>query len=131
MAAAETLAPERAPWLAAAETSAVIAALTAGGRPARFVGGCVRDALLGRAVTDIDIATPETPQRVLDLLRQAGLKAIPTGIEHGTVTAVSGGRPFEITTLRRDVSTDGRHAVVAFTDDWREDAARRDFTFNA
>lgn len=106
-------------------------ALTAGGRPARFVGGCVRDALAGRKVTDIDIATPEPPQRVMELLAAAGLKAIPTGLEHGTVTALAGGRSFEVTTLRRDVETDGRRAVVAFTADWDEDAARRDFTINA
>jgi poly(A) polymerase len=128
---AETLTPERVPWLAAAETRAVVDALAAGGRPVRFVGGCVRDALVGRRVVDIDLATPEAPKRVMALLQAAGLKAIPTGIEHGTVTGVAGGRPFEITTLRRDVATDGRRAVVAFTDDWQEDAARRDFTFNA
>ena len=123
--------PARAPWLIAADTRAVLEALAAGGKPARLVGGCVRDALAGRKVTDIDIATPETPQRVIELLTAAGLKAVPTGIEHGTVTAVVRGRPFEVTTLRRDVTTDGRHAVVAFTDDWEEDASRRDFTMNA
>jgi poly(A) polymerase len=128
---AETLTPDRAPWLAAAETRAVVAALAAGGQPVRFVGGCVRDGVLGRRVVDIDLATPEAPKRVMALLQAAGLKAIPTGIEHGTVTAVADGRPFEITTLRRDVTTDGRRAVVAFTDDWQEDAARRDFTINA
>ena len=87
--------------------------------------------LLGRAVTDIDIATPDEPARVIELLQAAGLKAVPTGIDHGTVTAVAQHQPFEITTLRRDVETYGRHAKVAFTDDWIEDAARRDFTFNA
>jgi poly(A) polymerase len=102
-----------------------------GGQPVRFVGGCVRDGVLGRRVVDIDLATPEAPKRVMALLQAASLKAIPTGIEHGTVTAVADGRPFEITTLRRDVTTDGRRAVVAFTDDWQEDAARRDFTINA
>jgi poly(A) polymerase len=108
-------------------------ALTAAGGPeaARFVGGCVRDTLSGHAVGDIDIATPLTPDRVIAALEAAGLKAVPTGIEHGTVTAISGGRPFEITTLRRDVETDGRRAVVAFTDDWTEDAQRRDFRLNA
>lgn len=125
------LQPDAAPWLAAPETRAVVAALAAGGRAVRFVGGCVRDALLGRAVMDVDLATPEPPARVLALLAAANIKAVPTGVEHGTVTAVSGGRPFEITTLRRDVTTDGRRAVVAFTDDWSEDAARRDFTINA
>jgi len=112
-------------------TEAVIAALTAGGREVRFVGGCVRDALLGRAVTDIDIATPDEPPRVIELLEAAGLKAVPTGIDHGTVTAVALHQPFEITTLRHDVETYGRRAKVAFTDDWVADAARRDFTFNA
>lgn len=98
---------------------------------ARLVGGSVRDALDGRAVADVDLATPRRPEQVAAALKAAGLRAVPTGIEHGTVTAVSGGRGFEITTLRRDVATDGRRAVVAFTDDWREDAARRDFTINA
>jgi poly(A) polymerase len=97
----------------------------------RFVGGCVRDALLGRAIKDIDLATPDSPETVMALLKEAGLKAVPTGIEHGTVTAVVDGQPFEVTTLRRDVETDGRHAKVEFTDDWRADAARRDLTFNA
>ena len=97
----------------------------------RFVGGCVRDSILGRAVTDIDIATPDAPTRVIELLEAAGLKAVPTGIEHGTVTAVAFHRPFEITTLRRDVESYGRRAKVSFTDDWTADAARRDFTFNA
>ena len=98
---------------------------------ARLVGGSVRDTLDRRPVADIDLATPRRPEQVIEALRQAGLRAVPTGIEHGTVTAVSGGRGFEVTTLRRDVATDGRRAVVAFTDDWREDAARRDFTINA
>jgi poly(A) polymerase/tRNA nucleotidyltransferase (CCA-adding enzyme) len=98
---------------------------------ARIVGGAVRDALLGRVVADIDLATPEPPEATAAALARVGLKAIPTGIAHGTITTVSHHRPFEITTLRRDVSTDGRHAVVAWTDDWRQDAARRDFTINA
>ena len=98
---------------------------------ARLVGGCVRDALAGVEVHDIDLATPDTPQEVVRLLEQAGLRAIPTGIAHGTITAFVDGESIEITTLRRDIETDGRHAVVAFTDDWREDAARRDFTINA
>ena len=121
----------RAPWLAAAETRAVLDALGADGRAARFVGGAVRDALLGRAVTDIDIGTPEPPARAMALLERAGLRALPTGVEHGTVTALAGGKRYEITTLRRDLRTDGRHAEVAFTGDWRADAARRDFTINA
>jgi poly(A) polymerase len=117
--------------MTAPETDAVLRALGAGGAELRFVGGCVRDAVLGRPIGDIDIATPEPPDLVMARLAAAGLKAIPTGIEHGTVTAVAGGRPFEITTLRRDVETFGRHARIAFTDDWREDAARRDLTINA
>jgi poly(A) polymerase len=117
--------------MTAPATRAVMAALAPGGPP-RFVGGCVRDALCGFArIGDIDIATPAPPQRVLDLLAAAAIRAIPTGIAHGTVTAVVGPAHFEITTLRRDVRTYGRHADVAFTDDWREDAARRDFTINA
>jgi poly(A) polymerase/tRNA nucleotidyltransferase (CCA-adding enzyme) len=95
------------------------------------VGGCVRDTLAGVAVADVDLATPDTPDQTIAALEAAGLRAIPTGIAHGTVTALSAGEHFEITTLRRDVETDGRHAQVAFTDDWREDAARRDFTINA
>jgi poly(A) polymerase len=119
------------PWMTAPETAAVMAALSAAGGEARFVGGCVRDALLGRKVRDIDIATHEPPERVMNLLARAGIKAIPTGIKHGTVTAVIGARHFEITTLRRDVETYGRHAKVEYTDDWQADAARRDFTMNA
>jgi poly(A) polymerase/tRNA nucleotidyltransferase (CCA-adding enzyme) len=98
---------------------------------ARVAGGAVRDTLAGRPVADIDLATPRRPAQVVEALTQAGIRAVPTGIEHGTVTAVSGGRGFEVTTLRRDVQTDGRHAVVDFTGDWRADAARRDFTMNA
>lgn len=98
---------------------------------ARLVGGCVRDALAGRAVADIDLATPRAPDSVMQALAAAGLRAVPTGLAHGTITAVSQHRGFEITTLRRDEDTDGRHARVAWTGDWREDAARRDFTFNA
>jgi poly(A) polymerase len=109
----------------------VLAALRAAGIAARFVGGCVRDAVLGRAIGDIDLAVTAPPQAVILALETAGLKAIPTGVKHGTVTAVADGRLFELTTLRRDVETDGRRAVVAFTDDWLEDAERRDFTFNA
>lgn len=98
---------------------------------ARVVGGAVRDALAERAITDIDLATPRSPEQVTQALQAAGIRAVPTGLDHGTVTAVAGGRGFEITTLRRDVETDGRHARVAFTEDWRADAARRDFTINA
>lgn len=98
---------------------------------ARVVGGAVRDALAGRAVVDIDLATSRPPADAMAALRQAGVKVVPTGLGHGTITAVVDGRGFEITTLRRDVETDGRHAVVAFTEDWRLDASRRDFTINA
>jgi poly(A) polymerase len=121
------------PWMRAPETLAVMAALEAAGGAgcARFVGGCVRNAITGHPVDDIDIATTLTPDAVIVALKAAKLKAVPTGVDHGTVTAVSGGKPFEITTLRRDVETDGRRAVVAFTTDWREDAQRRDFRLNA
>jgi len=119
--------PQRNAWMTAPETAAVMGALG----EARFVGGCVRNALLGSAVTDIDIATPLAPDAVTARLEAKGIKAVPTGLAHGTVTAVANGKPFEVTTLRRDVETDGRHAVVAFTGDWAEDARRRDFTMNA
>ena len=121
------------PWLRAPASRKVLRALAADGRPARFVGGCVRDGLLGRALSraDVDLATPERPETVLRLLAAAGVRAIPTGLAHGTVTALVGEQRFEITTLRRDVATDGRHAEVAFTDDFEADAARRDFTINA
>jgi poly(A) polymerase len=119
------------PWMAAAETQKVVAALQARGTGVRYVGGCVRDALAGRAVKDVDLATPDPPDQVVLLLTAAAIKVVPTGLAHGTVTAVAGGRPFEITTLRHDVETDGRRAKVAFTDDWVADAARRDFTMNA
>jgi len=118
-------------WMTAAETRQVIAALQAGGAAVRFVGGCVRDTIAHRPITDIDIATPDLPETVIKLLETAAIRAIPTGIAHGTVTAVCNGQHFEITTLRRDEVTDGRHATVAFTDNWLEDAKRRDFTINA
>ena len=119
--------PSRNPWMAAPETHAVLAALG----DARFVGGAVRNALLGMPIDDVDIATPLVPLEVEKRLKAAGLGAIHTGIDHGTITAISSGKPFEVTTLRRDVSTDGRRATVAFTTDWKEDASRRDFTINA
>ena len=120
-------------WLRAPGSRRVLAALGKGGRPARFVGGCVRDGLLGLpdAGREIDVATPERPEQVIRLLEHAGLPAIPTGLAHGTVTTIADGRHFEITTLRRDLACDGRHAEVEFTDDFALDAARRDFTINA
>ena len=110
----------------------MIAALEAA-RPgaSRFVGGCVRNALMGRDVDDIDIATQLTPDSVTQAAQKAGLAAHPTGIEHGTITIVSHHKPYEVTTLRRDVTTDGRRATVAFTESWEEDAQRRDFRLNA
>ncbi len=121
------------PWLESQATRAVMRALEAAGGVgcARFVGGCVRNSLLGQPVDDIDIATRLRPEQTIEALKAAGLKAVPTGVDHGTVTGVSERRPYEITTLRRDVETDGRRAVVAFTEDWAEDAARRDFRLNA
>jgi poly(A) polymerase len=118
-------------WLAAHETQAVFAALGARGFGARVVGGAVRNALIGTPVTEVDFATTARPTDVIGAAEAAGLKAVPTGIAHGTVTVVSGGRAYEITTLRTDVETFGRHATVAFTDDWEADARRRDFTINA
>lgn len=118
-------------WLTRPETRAVMAALTGAGHRALFVGGVVRNALLGQEVSDIDISTDARPQTVMQIAVSAGLKAVPTGIDHGTVTLISGGVPHEVTTFRRDVETDGRRAVVAFSDRVEEDAARRDFTMNA
>lgn len=121
-----------APWLKARETQALMAVLeTARVGGSRFVGGCVRNAVMGVPVDDIDIATQLMPDRVTEVCAKAGFAAHPTGIEHGTVTVVVDRRPFEVTTLRRDVSTDGRRATVAFTESWEEDAARRDFRINA
>jgi len=120
-----------AAWTQRTDLAAMLAALDPGGDQCRYVGGAVRDALLGVDAVDVDIATRLLPDQVMAALADAGIKAVPTGIEHGTVTAVLPAGPVEITTLRRDVTTDGRHAEVAFTDDWREDAARRDFTINA
>ncbi len=120
-----------AEWLHDAGLNRVVAALQHDVGPPRIVGGAVRDALLGIAVADVDLATRLLPPEVTARLQRDGIKAIPTGIDHGTITAVASGRTYEITTLRRDVSTDGRRATVAFSTDWREDAARRDFTINA
>ena len=118
-------------WMTGPAVVPVIAALGDGGVDVRFVGGCVRDALLGSPVADIDIGVPLPPDESVGRLEAAGLKVVPTGIAHGTVTAVSAGMGFEVTSLRRDVETDGRRAAIAFTADWREDALRRDFTMNA
>jgi poly(A) polymerase len=119
------------PWMNEAPVQQILATLGGAGIAARFVGGCVRNWLLGRAVDDIDIAVDKPPETVMRALEAADIKVVPTGLRHGTVTAIVKGKPFELTTLRRDVETDGRRAVVAFTDDWRTDAGRRDFTFNA
>ena len=118
-------------WLTRPATQALCAALQAGGHRVFFVGGCVRNALLGEMVGDLDLATDALPEKVVRLVEAAGFKAIPTGIDHGTVTVLAGGLPHEITTFRRDVQTDGRHAVVAYSTDLAQDAARRDFTMNA
>ena len=118
-------------WMAGPAVAPVMAALGAGGVDVRFVGGCVRDALIGGPVGDLDIGVPLAPDEAVRRLEAAGLRAVPTGIGHGTVTAVSAGTGFEVTALRRDVETDGRHARVAFTADWGADAQRRDFTVNA
>ena len=119
------------PWLHAASTQHLLKAFAAAGEELRFVGGCVRDAVMGRPVKDIDAATPATPDRVMVLLESAGIKSVPTGLAHGTITAVIDRHPFEITTLRTDNACDGRWALVTYTDDWQADAARRDFTMNA
>ncbi len=118
-------------WMKAPDLEAVISALGYPNVDVRFVGGCVRDAILDHPVKDIDLATPDLPETVTEKLTAAGLRAVPTGVDHGTVTAVSGGRGFQVTTLRRDTTCDGRHAAVEFTTDWEEDASRRDFTMNA
>ena len=120
-----------APWRTRPGMDRLLAALDAKGGATRYVGGCVRDALLGLEQSDVDLATRLTPNEVVKRLEAARIKAVPTGIAHGTITAVAAGTPVEVTTLRQDVSTDGRRATVAFTDDWTADAARRDFTINA
>ncbi|GHC50533.1 CCA tRNA nucleotidyltransferase [Neogemmobacter tilapiae] len=118
-------------WMTGQGTQALCAVLSAGGHQALFVGGCVRNALLGEAVADIDLSTDALPLRVTELCQAAGFRVIPTGMDHGTVTVVAGGVAHEVTTFRRDVETDGRRAVVAFTDDIAQDAMRRDLTMNA
>ncbi len=120
-----------AEWLARPETRAVFAALAAGGFEARIVGGAVRNALLGRPVVDIDLATTARPEQIIAAAEAAGLTSVPTGVAHGTVTVIVNHVPYEVTTLREDVETHGRHAKVAFTGDWAADARRRDFTINA
>ena len=120
-----------ADWLTRPATQALCAALEGAGFHALFVGGCVRDGIIGRSVSDIDIATDARPERVMEVTQAAGMKPVPTGIDHGTVTVVAGGFPHEVTTFRRDVETDGRRAVVAFSERVEEDAERRDFTINA
>jgi poly(A) polymerase len=120
-----------ADWQKTAGMRHLLRALGAEQGESRFVGGCVRDSLLGLTVSDVDIATRLPPAEVMERLSAARIKAIPTGLAHGTVTALVDGKPVEVTTLRRDVATDGRRATIAYTDDWREDAARRDFTINA
>ncbi|MGE0769094.1 MAG: CCA tRNA nucleotidyltransferase [Hyphomicrobiaceae bacterium] len=119
------------PWLAAPSSRAVLAALRAAGHEGRFVGGAIRNTLLQLPVSDLDIATTASPDVVLEACAKAGLAAAPTGLDHGTVTVIAARTPIEVTTLRRDVATDGRHATIAFTEDWAEDAGRRDFTMNA
>jgi poly(A) polymerase len=121
---------EVASWMQQPETSELMDVLCSAGE-SMFVGGCVRDSLLGKHATDIDIATVLEPFDVMDLLRANNMEALPTGIAHGTITALYGDMKYEITTLRKDVNCDGRHADVEFTDNFKEDAARRDFTYNA
>ena len=121
--------PQKFPWMRADDTAQLFAAFPKDSL--RFVGGCVRNALMGIDVGDIDLATQLVPEAVAKVLKAANIKYVPTGIEHGTITAVIKGKPFEITSLRKDVETDGRRAVVAFTQDWSEDAQRRDLTMNA
>lgn len=118
-------------WIRDPSLQRVLGCLTTGGHRAYLVGGCVRNALMGLPVADIDIATDARPDRVVTLADDARLKVVPTGIDHGTVTIIAGGAPHEVTTFRRDVETDGRRAVVAYSDRLEEDAARRDFTMNA
>lgn len=122
---------EHAEWLVRDETQAIFTALSAEGHGVRIVGGAVRNALMRVPVKDVDFATTAVPHDVMRLARAAGLSAHPTGIDHGTITIVANHHPYEVTTLRRDIETFGRHASVTFTSDWREDAARRDFTINA
>ncbi len=118
-------------WIEQPGCRAVLKALDADEGKTRIVGGAVRDALLGRTVNDIDLATQYLPEQVIAKVEAAGLKAVPTGLDHGTITVVSDHQPYEVTTLRKDVETDGRRATIAYTDNWSDDALRRDFTMNA
>src|SRR5215218_8046858 len=118
-------------WLREAPLRDLLAVLDGGGEEARVVGGAVRNAMLAEPIGEIDVATTALPREVIRRAQAAGFKAVPTGIEHGTVTVIAERRPFEVTTLREDIDTDGRHAKVAFGRDWRRDAERRDFTMNA
>ena len=128
----DRLDPKTTDWMRDAATRKVVEALQAQGPDmARFVGGCVRNTLMDRPVDDIDIATPLPPEKAMAALQEAGLHVVPTGIAHGTVTAIADGRPFEVTSLREDIETDGRHAQVQFGTDWEKDSRRRDFRFNA
>jgi poly(A) polymerase len=127
----ETLSPARQAQILTGGVNLIMDALRAAGGEARVVGGAVRDAVMGRAIGDIDLAANLPPERVMDILAARHIRSVPTGLAHGTVTAVIDHAGYEITSLRRDVETDGRHAQIAYTDDWQTDAARRDFTFNA
>lgn len=122
---------DRADWLCSKPLQALFAALNRDGGEVRVVGGAVRNALLETSVSDVDLATTHLPEETVRLAKEAGFKPVPTGIEHGTITVVVQGQPFEVTTLRKDIETDGRHAKVAFGTDWKADAERRDFTINA
>ncbi|RUV57821.1 CCA tRNA nucleotidyltransferase [Mesorhizobium sp. M5C.F.Ca.IN.020.29.1.1] len=121
----------KADWLGEKHLQRLLAALADGGEEARVAGGAVRNALIGQPVADVDIATTTVPDETIRRAEAAGFKAVPTGIEHGTITIVAGGKPFEVTTLRADIETDGRRAKVSFGRDWKADAERRDFTINA
>ncbi len=122
---------DRANWLRSKPLQALFAALNRDGGEVRVVGGAVRNTLLGTKVSDVDLATTHFPEETVRLAKEAGFKPVPTGIEHGTITVVVQGQPFEVTTLRKDIETNGRHAKVAFGTDWKTDAERRDFTINA
>lgn len=122
---------DKVDWLGDKHLQRLLAVLSEDGEEARIAGGAVRNALIGEPVADVDVATTTLPQETMRRAGAAGFKAVPTGIEHGTITVVAGGRPFEVTTLRADIETDGRHAKVSFGRDWKADAERRDFTINA